>query len=71
MQLSNIPVECSLCKIEYVGEAKTPFDICVNNHTSNVSDPNAFPGCHHFGCRQFAGDSFNYISTLCESSNRI
>ena len=56
MQLSNIPVECSLCKIEYVGEAKTPFDICVNNHRSNVSDPNTFPGCHHFGCRQFAGD---------------
>ena len=40
-------MQCSLCKIEYVGKAKTSIDICLYNHKSNVSELNTLPGCCH------------------------
>ena len=30
----------TLCKIKYVRKAETPFNIHLNNHRPNVSDPN-------------------------------
>ena len=47
-------MECTLWKIQYVDKAETPFDIRLNNHRSDVSDPNAIPACRHvylFGAR--------------------
>ena len=32
---------CTLCRKQSIGKAKTPLSIRLNNHISDVSDPNA------------------------------
>ena len=41
-------MECTLCKIQYVDKIETPFNLRLNNHRSDFSDPNAIPACCHF-----------------------
>ena len=41
-------MNCTSCKIQYVGKAGTSFKIRLNNHRSDVSYPNAMPACCHF-----------------------
>ena len=43
-------MECTLCKIEYVGKAETPFNIRLNNlrKDSNGNNPKALPASIHF-----------------------
>ena len=43
-------MEGTLCKIQYVGKAETPFDIWLNNHRkdANSNNPKATPGSIHF-----------------------
>ena len=38
-------MKCTLCKAQYVGKTEKPFNIRLNNHRSDVSDPNAIPAC--------------------------
>ena len=41
-------LECTKCKIQYVGKAETEFDIRLNNHRKNVWKPDAIPISRHF-----------------------
>ena len=41
-------LECELCKIQYVGNAETAFNIGLNNHRKDVKDPKAIPVDKHF-----------------------
>ena len=34
-------MEFSLCKMKFVGKGKTSFNIHLNDHRSDVSDPHA------------------------------
>ena len=40
-------LECTKCKIQYVGKAKTEFNIRLNNYRKDVWKPDAiFVSCH-------------------------
>ena len=43
-------MECTLCKIQYVGKAETTFNIRLNNHRkdANGNNPKAIPASIHF-----------------------
>ena len=43
-------MECTLCKIQYVGKEEAPFNIRLNNHRkdANGSDSKAFSASIHF-----------------------
>ena len=41
-------MECVLCRLQYAEKSETPFNLCLNNHTSDVFDRNAIPTCRHF-----------------------
>ena len=41
-------LECYICNIQYVGKSETPFNIRLNNHRTDVKNPNAIPTCKHF-----------------------
>ena len=41
-------LECILCNIQYVGKSETSFNLRLNNHRKDVSNPKAFPSCAHF-----------------------
>ena len=41
-------LECTKCKIQYVGKAKTEFNIRLNNHRKGVSKSDAIPASRHF-----------------------
>ena len=41
-------MECILCKIQYDGKSETPFNLRLNNHSKNVSNPKAIPAFNHF-----------------------
>ena len=41
-------LECTKCKIKYVGKAETEFNIRLNNHRKDVWKPDAIPASHHF-----------------------
>ena len=51
-------MECTLCKIQYIVKAETPFNMQLNNHTkdSNGSSPKAILLTIHF---KQPGHSFN------------
>ena len=34
-------MECSLCKLQYIGKTKTPFNIRLNNHRKNATINNS------------------------------
>ena len=41
-------LEYILCNIEHIGKSETSFDIRLNNHRKDVSNPKAIPVCVHF-----------------------
>ena len=41
-------LECTKCKIQYVGKAETEFNIRLNNHQKDVWKPDAIPASRHF-----------------------
>ena len=51
-------MECTLCKIQFVGKAEIPFNIPLNNHRkdANGSNPKAIPASIHF---KQTGHNFN------------
>ena len=60
-------MECTLCKIPYVGKAETPFNIRLNYRRSDVSDPNAIPAYRQFNQNnhKFNNDTkFTLIETI-------
>ena len=60
-------MECALCKVQYVGKAETAFNIRLNNHMKDVSNPKSIPADLHF---RKPGRSFNLNAkfTLIEQS---
>ena len=50
-----ILLECSKCKIQYVGKAETEFNIRLDNHRKDVWKPDAIPASCHF-----SGKSHNF-----------
>ena len=63
-------MECTLCKIQYVGKAETSFNIRLNNHRidANGNNPKAIPASIHF---KQPGHNFNKHAkfTLIEQIN--
>ena len=49
-------MECALCNKQYVGKAKTAFNIRLNNHKKDIKNPNAILAYRHF---QQQGHIFN------------
>ena len=41
-------LECTKCKIKYVGKAETEFNIRLNNHQKDAWKPDAIPASRHF-----------------------
>ena len=41
-------LECTKCKIKYVGKAETESNIRLNNHQKDVWKPDAIPAIRHF-----------------------
>ena len=41
-------LECTKCKIQYVGKAETEFNIRPNNHRKDVWKPDAISATRHF-----------------------
>ena len=48
-------LECTKCKIQYVGNAETEFNIRLNNHWKDVWKPDAIPASRHF-----SGNNHNF-----------
>ena len=44
-------VECTKCKLQYVGEAGTELNLRINNHRKDVLQLNAIPVDRHFAQR--------------------
>ena len=49
-------MECILCKMQYVGKAKTAFNLRLNNHRKDTKKSNSILVCKHF---QGKGHYFN------------
>ena len=49
-------MECTLCKVQYVGKAGTGFNIRLNNHRKDVNNSKPIPTDLHF---RKPGHSFN------------
>ena len=49
-------MKCILCKKQYVGKAKTAFNLRLNNHRKDTKKPNSILACKHF---QQEGHYFN------------
>ena len=65
-------MECILCKIQYVGKSKTPFNLRLNNHRKDVYNPKVIPACNHFkihGHNFMKHAKFTLIEQLTEISN--
>ena len=41
-------MQCALCKAQYVGKAKTAFNLRLNNHRKYVSNTKSIPADLHF-----------------------
>ena len=63
-------MEFALCKIQYVGKAKTAFNIRINNHRKDVNTPKSIPSDFHF---RKPGHSLNLHAkfTLIEQLSNI
>ena len=65
-------MECTLCKIQYLGKSKTPLNLRLNNHREDVNNPKAIPACHYFkihGHNFMNNAMFILIEQLIEISN--
>ena len=63
-------MECTLCKVQYVGKAETGFNIRLNNHRKDVNNSKPIPTDLHF---RKPGHSFNLHAkfTLIEQLSNI
>ena len=63
-------MKCKLCKIQYVWNAETAFNIRLNNHRKDVNNPKSIPANFHF---RKPGHSFNLHAkfTLMEQLSNI
>lgn len=43
-------LQCTLCKMQYIGRRKTAFNIRLNNHHTDAQNPkeDTIPACTHF-----------------------
>ena len=41
-------LECTKCKLKYIGKAETEFNITFNDHQKDVWKPDAIPARRHF-----------------------
>ena len=66
-------LECILCNRQYVGKSETSFNIRLNNHRKDVSNPKAIPACAHFRkeWHKFISNmhKFTLIEQLTEKKN--
>ena len=65
-------LECILCNIQYVGKSETSFNIRLNNHQKNMSNPKAIPACVHFrkeGQNFIQHAKFTLIEQLTKTEN--
>ena len=44
-------MECTKCKLQYVGKAETELNLRINNHCKDVLKLNAIPADRHFAQR--------------------
>ena len=44
-------MECTKCKLQYVGKAETELNLRINNHHKDVLKLNAIPADRHFAQR--------------------
>ena len=65
-------MECTLCKLQYIGKAETPFNIRLNNHRKDATgnNPKAIPASMHF---KQPGHNFNKHAkfTLIEQIKKV
>ena len=54
-------MECTKCKLQYVGKAKTELNLRIKNHLKDVLKLNAIPADRHFAKRDHY---FNTYSKL-------
>ena len=65
-------MECMLCKIQYVGKSKTPFNLRLDYHRKDVNNPKAIPACNLFkihGHNFMKHAKFTLIEQLTEISS--
>ena len=65
-------LEGILCNIQYVGKSETSFNIILNNHRKDVSNPKGIPACVHFrkeGRNFIQHAKFTLIVPLTETEN--
>ena len=63
---------CILCKIQYIGKSKIPFNLRLTNHRKDVINQQAIPACHHFKIHDhivMKHAKFTLIEQLTEISN--
>ena len=41
-------MECTICKLQYVGKAETELNLRTNNHCKDILKLNSFPADRHF-----------------------
>ena len=61
-------LECTKCKIQYVGKTETEFNIRLNNHQKDVWKPDAIPASRHFSGKNHNFNThakFILIEPLC------
>ena len=61
-------LECTKCKIQYVGKAETEYNIRLNNHQKDVWKPDAIPASRHFSGKNHNFNThakFILIEPLC------
>ena len=61
-------LECTKCKIQYVGKAKTDFNIRLNKHRKAVWKPDAIPASRHFSSKNHNSNThaiFLLIEQIC------
>ena len=62
-------MECTLCKTQYIGKTETSFNIRLNNHRSDVSDPNAIPACRCFTQNNHQFKSYAKFTVIEQKTN--
>ena len=65
-------MEYILCKIQYIGKSKNPFNLRLNNHRKDVNNPKAIPTCNNFkihGHSFMKHAKFTLIEQLTKISN--
>lgn len=54
-------MECSRCKLQYIGKSEFPMNIRINNHRKDAHRPDGLPASQHFNK---AGHDFNEHATF-------